>query len=353
MNDALKNFWVITPYFNSVQHKTRQVNYHRFMKICQAAGVNVLTVEVIFGDRPAEVTTKDDPFHLQLRCPGEEFWFKENMINRGIEYICARFPEMITEDGIIAWIDADCAPVCPPAEWFEMTKKSLDHYLIVQMFEWLVDLGPEYQVINGPNRGFMASYEHYGRRVPKIGDVVSKPSEAGYGRTSMGGPGLAWAARVSTLSALGMLIDITILGAGDWWMAHALLGLVTPDMNEVRRLPSYGQYILNWQKRALHYVKKDVGFVKVAMYHYFHGLKEETRFYGTRGQILIRHDFNWLEDLKRDSQGLWQLEVITDRQIAMRDDLRTYMHTRNEDSIPLRQLPNLPEYHKPKKSKEI
>jgi hypothetical protein len=345
----LSNFWVVTPYFNSVRHSTRRINYNRFIQMCAAAGVNVLTVEVAFGDRNFEVTERDNPYHVQLRSQGEEFWLKEAMINVGIRYLVQQHPELIQNDGIVGWIDSDCSPMCPPREWFEKTKLALDHYQIVQMFEHLVELGPDYQIINGPHRGFMASYEAFGRKILKrVSRSKVKSHEAGYGTASMGGPGLAWAARLSTLTNLGMLLDITILGAGDWWMAHALLGLIDREAPEVKKLPEYGKVILQWQDRAMRYVKKDVGFVKMTVYHWFHGVKEGSRFYGTRGQILIRHKFNPHTDLKLDSQGLYQLETETDpeRQIALRDDLRTYVHARNEDSVPLRQLPNLPEYRK-------
>lgn len=343
----LKNFWVVTPYFNSAKHQTRPLNYWRFIKMCEAAGVNVLTVEVVFGGSAFEVTQRDNPNHVQLRSYGEVFWIKENMINIGIKYLVQQHPHLVTDDGIIAWIDADCFPMCPPREWFEKTATALDQYKIVQMFEWLTELGPDYQPIpgGGPHRSFMASYEHFGRKIPKPGSK-DKPNEEGYGRTPMGGPGLAWAAHVSTLTELGGLLDVTILGAGDWWMAHALLGLVDPDSPEIKKLPEYGKIILQWQERALHYVKKDVGLVRMQVGHWFHGMKEGTRYYGTRGQILIRNKYNPVTDLKMDVHGLYNLETKSDRQLNLRDDIRIYMHQSNQDSVPFRTPPPLPEYKK-------
>lgn len=342
----LSKFWVVTPYFNSVQHQTRPLNYWRFMKMCEAAGVNVLTVEVAFGNRPFEVTSKDNPNHVQLRSQ-QEFFMKEVIINQGVRYLVQQHPELVTSsDAIVAWIDSDCAPVAPPREWFEKTKEALDHHKIVQMFEWLIELGPDYQVINGPHRGFMANYVNNGRKIPKKCSQKGKDSESGYGHPSLGGPGLAWAARLSTLTEMGMLLDICILGAGDWWMAHSMLGLVDPEANEIKRMPEYGNMILQYQERCDKYVKRDVGYVKMTVYHWFHGVKEGSRFYGTRGQILIRNKYNPLTDLKVDAQGIYQIETKSDRQVVLKDDCRIYIHTRNEDSIPLRQLPNLPEYKK-------
>lgn len=332
----LSNFWVITPHFNSVQHKTRVRNYERFSRMCKAAGVNLLTIEVAFGDRPFEVTEKGNPNHVQLRSY-EEFWLKENILRVGVNYLMQWKPEMLSNDGIIAWVDSDCAPDCEPRDWFEMTKLSLDHYKIVQMFEWLVDLGPEYQWTNGPHRGFMASYEEYGRQIPKLKDEHGNELPPEYGHAPMGGSGLAWACNVSTYSELGGFLEVCPLGSSDWYMALGLLGLADNGYADIKELRGYGKQILRWQKRAQRYVKRDVGFVRMTCKHYFHGVKEH-RFYGSRDQILRHFKFNPDTDLKYDAQGLLQLEVATKRQIAMRDAFRMYMHSKNEDSIALRDM---------------
>jgi hypothetical protein len=359
----LKNFWVITPHFNSTQHRTRKENIIRFLEMCNMADVNVVVAEVAYGDREFELDQIIEDInhnsvafhkhghkrilHFKYRTD-QEYFMKERVINIATQDLLRMHPHLVKENGEIAWIDGDCAPTCSPHQWFVKTKEALDHFKVVQMFEWLVELGPDNQQYNGPHRGFMASYVHHGRRIPRIKgqNAKGKPSEAGYGRVSMGGPGLAWCCKVRTLIALGFLIDVTILGAGDWWMAHSLLGLNDPESAEIKKLPQYGAIIMAWQERALHIVKKRVGYVKVTVYHFFHGLKEGTRFYGTRGQILIRNGYNPLTDLMVDHQGLYVLVRITDRQIQLADDIHTYMHARNEDSVPLRALPNLPEYNK-------
>jgi hypothetical protein len=64
----------------------------------------------------------------------------------------------------------------------------------------------------------------------------------------------------------------------------------------------------------------------------WHGKKKDRK-YADRWKILKAHDFNPLIDLKRDLQGLWQLETYSQRQINLRNDLRAYFSSRNEDSV--------------------
>ena len=55
-----------------------------------------------------------------------------------------------------------------------------------------------------------------------------------------------------------------------------------------------------------------------------------------RWKILTENQFNPNTDIKRDWQGLFQLEDHGDmRSIKLRDDIRKYFRARNEDSIDL------------------
>jgi len=56
------------------------------------------------------------------------------------------------------------------------------------------------------------------------------------------------------------------------------------------------------------------------------------RHYSDRWKILVDNKYNPESDLKRDAQGLYSL---TDRSPGLRDGIRTYFRSRNEDSIDL------------------
>jgi hypothetical protein len=63
----------------------------------------------------------------------------------------------------------------------------------------------------------------------------------------------------------------------------------------------------------------------------WHGRKQQ-RGYVERWKILTGNNYDPDTDLKKDPQGLWQLVVESPRQIKMRDEIRAYFRSRNEDS---------------------
>lgn len=297
--------------------------------MCESAGVKLITVEQAFGHRPFMVTEKCNPLHVQVRSH-EELWLKENLINIGIQRVCDIDP-CARE---IAWVDADTFPMSTPVDWFEETWHQLQHYEFVQMWEYLINFGPQDQPATGPQMSFMATYAAAGFTVPKERNV--KHTLAGHsGMVSLGRPGLAWAANLDALNKVGGLIDFCILGSGDWHMAHGLVGAMEQFSGEFCKLSDYSKCLLEWQTKAERWIKRDVGFVPVTVGHWHHGNKVDRK-YGDRGHILISNGYNPHTDIKYDGQGLLQLETHEPRQIVLRDQIRNYFKTRNEDSIDLK-----------------
>lgn len=323
----LSHFWVITVISNPKRYQRRYELYWKFREMCKSAGVNLITVEQAFGDRDFMVTDAGNMNHVQVRTV-EELWHKENMINLGIQ----RAKQVDQQAREVAWVDADCFPMSTPRDWFEETWHALQHYEFVQMWEYLINFGPQNQPISNPQMSFMAVYEAAGFQVPKEKNV--KHTLAGNsGMISLGRPGLAWAANVSALNQVGGLIDFCILGSGDWHMAHGLVGAMNQGAKEFK-LSKYSQALLDWQDKAEKWIKRDVGCVKVTVGHWFHGNKE-NRQYGSRGNILIDNKYDPHVDVKYDAYGLLQLETYEPRQIRLRDQIRGYFGQRNEDSIDL------------------
>lgn len=327
----LSDFFCVTVISNPKRYKRRYELYWKFIEQCQAAGVQVITVEQAFGERPFMVTSKDNPYHVQVKS-FEELWLKENMMNIGIQHGMRLFSNKATK---VAWIDADCRPSMPMREWFQETWHALQHYEFVQMWSSMIDLDVNNEPIGVPQTSFMYNYIKHGSPHPvtfhELNDAHSymNPSST----KLFGRPGLAWAANVTALNHVGGLIEHAVLGSGDWFQAHALLGTLKEAQGEY----SYGPYMakmMDWQDRATHFIKRDVGYVPAMMLHDFHGRKS-LRQYGTRGSILNEAKFNPDIDLKKDASGLYQLNTISDRQIKLRDDIRMYFTKRNEDSIDL------------------
>ena len=322
----LSHFYVVTVITNPARYKSRYELYWRFKEMCDAADVKLITVEQAFGNRPFMVTEVNNPYHVQLRS-AEELWLKENGLNLGIQRAC----HLDLNAREVCWVDADCFPMIPARHWFEETWHSLQHYEFVQMWQYLINFGPQNQPVTGAQLSFMATYAHAGFKVPETRNV--KHTLAGHsGVLSLGRPGLAWAANVDALNRVGGLIDKCILGSGDWHMAHGLVGAMQQWSGEFTKLSKYSEYLLDWQDKAEKWLKRDVGFVPVTVGHWWHGNKADRK-YGDRGKILIEHQYDPSRDVKYDTQGLLQLETHDARQISLRDQVRGYFHTRNEDSI--------------------
>ncbi len=145
--------------------------------------------------------------------------------------------------------------------------------------------------------------------------------------------GYAWAIRRDAFDALGGLIDIAILGAGDWHMAYGLAGRMRDSVG-TNLHPEYRNELMIWEERANRYIKQNLGFVPGTVLHYWHGRKANRK-YNDRWKILVENKFNPRTDIKKDWQGLWQLEVHDARQVKLRDDLQKYFACREEDSIDL------------------
>jgi hypothetical protein len=329
----LSHFWVITPVSNAVRFKRRYELYWQFKEMCDAAGVNLITVEMAFGNRDFMCTQPCNPNHVQVRSI-DELWNKENLINIGIQRMMALDP-LARE---VAWVDADCAPMRTPRDWFEETWHQLQHFEFVQMWEKMIDLDIAFNLI-AERPSFMYHYFKYGEPNP-IDKIIIGKSEDYYDgqkwtKRSFGAPGLAWAANVDALNKMGgKLLDRCILGAGDWYMAHALIGSINETIGSDKSSGAYAKYLLTWQERAERWIKRDIGVVGGTVYHYYHGDKINRK-YGSRGAILTRANYDPDVDVKYDSYGVLQLETWTPHQIALRDEIRKYMRERNEDSCDL------------------
>jgi hypothetical protein len=148
--------------------------------------------------------------------------------------------------------------------------------------------------------------------------------------TTGGHPGYALAMRREAYNHLGGLIDIAALGSGDRHMISGLVGRIEksyhPDVS-----PGYKAHLHKWQERSERYIKRNLGYVPMVVRHMFHGAKK-NRHYGDRWKILTKWQYSPDTDLKRDTNGVYQLVVEDSRQIGLRDAMYRYFRSRQEDS---------------------
>ncbi len=298
---------MITTIFNPQRYLSRYKHWLAFEKHVTDSGAVPYTVEIALRDRHHQVTKPDNPQHVQLRVESE-LWYKENASNVGLSWL----PE---DWEYVAFVDADFLFTRP--DWATETVHQLQHFDAVQMFSGLTYLTADQRTHNKMD-GFAYLHWHQGPALPR---------EYGH-RGAVGG---AWAFRRSALEKLGGLLDVCILGSGDWHMAFALAMRddVHPEM-KFDSIPQYVKAIQDWREKARD-LRGNVGYVQGHAIHHWHGPLAK-RGYATRWRILTDNHFDPYLDLGRDWQGLLSL---TKHKPQLRDDIRRYFESRNEDSIDL------------------
>lgn len=300
---------------NPLKWQSRIRNYHNFA--IQFGGVdNILhTAEIAFGDRDFEITQDDNPYQLQLRTDCE-IWHQRNAYNLLIQ-------RMPPEVEYVAWVDAD-VHFCNP-NWASDTIEQLKHYDIVQMFSHAQNLDAKFRPIGVVRPSYFYQYVEEGEIYGGLHFWGSSKNKIPPEKNAH--PGLAWAAKKSVLSKLGMLIDWTIVGSADFHMAAALLGELETEVDKHGYHEAYVNKCRVWQDRAVNVVKQNIGYVPGLVCHYWHG-GVKNRQYDKYQEILVKHQYNPETDITKDWQGL---NVLTGANPALRDEIRKYIRSRNED----------------------
>jgi hypothetical protein len=326
---------VITTHSNPVRFDSRLALYERFRRrMLETGDVHLVTVELAYGDAPFRtrhhhhghenahhhghgplVIHGERETFVGVRAPdGDELWHKECLVNIGAKHI----PD--PDWRRMAFIDADIE--FHNGRWVEETVERLGLFKVVQLFSDVQDLGPHGERVGPPRTGFAYSWWH------KLEPQNGKYNDPWWH------PGFAWAYTREAYDAVGGLLDEAILGSGDWHMA---MGLIDKAQDTLRPglSPAYRSMVLAWQRRAHHYLRSDLNYVPGLVTHWWHG-KKRDRGYQDRWQILIRGEFNPTTDLVRDHRQDGLLEWSHDhdpRMQRLRDDVRRYLRSRNEDSV--------------------
>lgn len=321
---------VAAAYSNPFRWRTRRELANDFVRhMHESSNVSLHVGELAYGDRPHEIVS-GQPGDVALRTQHELF-HKENILNRVIQ----TFPSDWQYGAVI---DADFH--FTRHDWALEAIHQLQHYDFVQLFSSYADLtGEVYGTGHQPTRitpGFAYNYVQNHHRLPygfSNGGWRTSGVDLGYycapgGRgRGVGATGGAWAFRRSAFETVGGLLDQCVLGHGDWFMAFGLVGEEAPDMHIDGYSDDYRNAILSWQRNAAR-LKKNIGYVDCFATHHFHGSKNQ-RGYASRDTILVKYKFAPTTDLKRDYQGIYQLNAGD--KPALRDAIRAYFVSRNED----------------------
>jgi hypothetical protein len=281
-------------------------NWLRFAQGMKAAGVSLTVIECAYGEEDHRCAI-DGVRHIPVRAK-TRVWNKENLLNIGVH--------RTREAQYIAWIDA--VILFRREDWAMAT---LQHYDVIQPWSDAYDLGPNDEHI-AHHRSFCRQLFHRQKMVP-----TSRP----YWHSD-GGPnvyphsGYAWAMTRQAYDWLGGLFELGGMGSGDHHMALGLIGEANGSVPGGVS-DAYRQEVRRWEGRALRHINGNIGYVAGTVEHLFHGRKSD-RGYQSRWEMFIKHDFDPLDDLKRNSHGVLE---FTSNKPELRHDFDLYLQSRNED----------------------
>lgn len=301
---------VFTARFNPIRWTKPHEHFMEWAQHMLDSGVKVHVAEVQYGERPFECIVPGVT-HVGLRAYSWS-WAKESAIMQGIY----RAPEA----KYCAVIDSDVFFRNP--DWAKETVHALQHYEALQPWKTALDLGPSGELMS-THRSFCDVLMH-GQPVVPSGPKSWKANGGPYDYPHSG---FAWAYKREMLDRVGGMIEIGGMGSGDHHMALALAGRVECSYPNGTS-QSYKTAVHLWQDRAQRFVNGRVGAVPGIIEHRFHGTKQSRKYQG-RWDMFLKHGFDPVTDLKRNSHGI--LEFAGNKPELEREwDM--YLRGRNEDA---------------------
>jgi hypothetical protein len=303
IEDFLHTIMVISnPCLYQIRYKLAKEFITRMKK---EDSVILYIVELAYGEQEFMVTEENNQNHLQLRANIPPLWHKENMINLGIEKLLPKNWKAV------AWIDADVE--FDNHHWASDTLKILNGSRdFVQLFTNCIDMDKSQQILNISTsfgyqftKGFKKHWEGYG-----------------YWH-----PGYAWACNRKAYEQVGGIFERAILGSGDNIISNCFIKN-SPNTLKKGMSNEYINYVAQYQEK---FEGLKLGYVPGIIRHYFHGLKQNRRYY-EREDILIKYKYNPSIHVARDRKtGLNVPTSICPTNLI--DDIYSYFKERNEDDL--------------------
>lgn len=261
--------------------------------------VSLYVVELVFGAKDFQITSKHNKNHLQLRAD-VPLWHKENLVNIAVGTLLPH------DWKCFAWVDADVVFESP--SWVQDTLKILNGQKdIVQLWSHCDDMD-----YSGHTMKIFQSFAHQytlGRRYET-------------GGVNLWHPGYAWAITREAYERIGGLYDLSILGSGDHNMAMAIVGHMSLNTKTTH---GYQESLMC---RLGEFTQLRLGYVPGVIRHFFHGSKK-NRQYSDRWKILVKHEYDPYKHIMYREDGLLVPTEQCPKELL--DDILKYFQERNED----------------------
>lgn len=291
-------------------YRRRRENYRRFRdRLC----VPLIAVELAF-DKEFELADGDADILIQVR-GGDVMWQKERLLNIAI----ASLPPACRN---VAWLDCDI--VFARHDWAKEAAAILDRRPIVQLFAEVHYLAADHPMDRLElDAGYLTR--------PSIASITGAQIFSGYEGRGPGGlgpaaTGMAWAIRRELIEEHGFY-DACIIGGGDNAMFAAACRAPEHSIRRQRMSQRHAEHYLEWSEGFGKCVAGDVGVLKGAVYHFWHGdLAKRGR--PVRHETLAAMGFDPTGDISIANSGVWRW---VSNKPEMHTYLRTYFAARDED----------------------
>lgn len=297
--------WVVTPYFNPMNYKTRKQNYNKFRKALAEQNVRLLTVELTYKNSLPEISDQDADKVIR-RNTKDILWHKENLINIGIQNL----PKQCDK---VAWLDCDV--LFSNKNWAEQACQLLEKVKIIQPFDSVARL-PQ-----GENN--ISSFE--GLLRPSAAKLLTtKMVILNFNSLTYGHGGYGWVARRQSISKT-LLYPYYILGGFDRLQIESFFLKSSPHFHKVLS-PHLIKGGDTWKKQFQKEMKKSISFIPGTIFHLWHGTSKGRK-YRKRQLILKKLDFNPEKDLIFENDIL----TFTNNKPALKIACEEYFRERKED----------------------
>lgn len=301
------DIWAIAAYFNPERYRTKRYNLELFRNHLERQGVQYMIVECAFEGSEFQLPADRRVLRIRAR---DVMWQKERLLNCALETV----PPSIDK---IAWLDSDI--LFENDNWHRKTSDALNHFSVVQPYDWSVRLPAGCVTYKGEGR--------VSRSFASI--AVSLPRHLRTHYSDHGRTGFAWAARRYCIEPDG-LYDACIMGGADHLMAHAFdMDLDCPCLQMFwSGNAAFRRQFESWARRVqARFGNACLGVVPGRVLHLWHGGLSD-RAYGTRQRILKSETFDPVTDLCISPSGAWEWASDKPRLHAV---AATYFTNRRED----------------------
>jgi hypothetical protein len=312
LQNRTPGIWAIASYFNPAGYRSRLRNYRIFRR---RLAVPLVTVELSYG-AAFELGERDADVLVQIR-GSDVLWQKERLLNVALQSL----PD---ECETVAWLDCDIVLTRP--EWPRSATQLLEDVPLVQLFHERYNLPVETlpEQVASPAAhaaGSAVAYQLAHRLV--AAEVLGEPGCASRWGVALG---LAWAARRRLLERHGFY-DAGVLGGGDRALACAAFAQFDGLRESWCANQRQSAHFLDWARPFHEAVRGGVGYVDGAVYHLWHGRKDDRR-YVDRYARFRAFDFDPYRDIAVDPSGCWRWNTSKP---DMHRYVEDYFHSRRED----------------------